>query len=236
MTNHELADVLETQGQALAEWALARMYEDPFWDARFGERGRRFSREDGLTHVRYLVESLRGSVDTMVSYARWLQTLVTSRGMCTRHVAENFARLAEAIGREIDDSEAAQKMLAAARAALAYPAEGSTAHARNVQDASEAIAKAWHEALGGGPSPSRDELLTLVSYLADTLAVGKSAGLAEHMKWAVPFFERRGVPAGRWREAFASLRKLLPAQVAPDAAAAASAVLVATEESLAPQA
>lgn len=232
MNNQELADLLDTQGQALAEWALARMYEDPFWDVRFGERGRRFSREDGLTHVRYLAEALRGSEDTIVKYARWLQTLVASRGICTRHIDQNFARLAEAIALEIDGAEAAAKLLASAQAALLYPAEGPTAHARKVQDAGEALAKAWHESLGGGQAPSRDELAILVSYLADALATGQNAVLADHMKWAVPFFAQRGVPAARWREAFTALGRLLSAYLPPDAVAAANGVLAATGQAL----
>lgn len=232
MNNQELADIIEMQGQALAEWALARMYEDPFWDARFGERGRRFSREDGLTHVRYLAEALRSSGDTIEKYARWLQTLVTSRGICTRHIEQNFVRLSEAIALDVDESAPAQELLAAARAALAYPAEGPTAHARKVQDASAAIAKAWHESLGGKPAPSRDELETLVSYLADALAAGKNAVMADHMKWAVPFYAQRGVPATRWRETIAALGRLLSAHLPPDAVTATSGVLAAVEEVL----
>src|SRR5436305_13118195 len=96
-----LADAIELRASALAERALAAMYRNPFWDERFGERGRRFAREDNLHHLAYLVQALRAeSPDLLTGYARWLQRVLTTRGMCSRHVGENFARLSEAkIGR-----------------------------------------------------------------------------------------------------------------------------------------
>ena len=47
----ELASQLEAQADALARHSIAAMYADPFWDARFGARGRRFAEEDGVHHV-----------------------------------------------------------------------------------------------------------------------------------------------------------------------------------------
>ena len=50
-----LADALEARAQTLAERALKEMYANPFWDERFGERGRQFALADNRHHVSYLV-------------------------------------------------------------------------------------------------------------------------------------------------------------------------------------
>src|SRR3954465_800704 len=127
-----LADAIEARSQILADRALEAMYRDPFWDARFGERGRRYAREDNVHHIAYLVQALRAaSVDLLTNYARWLQRVLTTRGMCSRHIGENFERVAEGIG----DAAPAFAFLDEAAAALAY--DGGPARA--VQEAAEGV-------------------------------------------------------------------------------------------------
>src|SRR5690242_53576 len=97
----DLANQLENRGAALARRAIEEMYKNPFWQERFGRRGRQFAEQDGRYHVSYLVEALRFQTpDIFINYARWLQTVLTTRGMCSRHLAENFSRLADAIHTE----------------------------------------------------------------------------------------------------------------------------------------
>ncbi|HVG60581.1 MAG TPA: hypothetical protein VNA24_18630 [Hyalangium sp.] len=90
---------LEARAPQLALASVEWMYQDPFWEARYGlERARRFGNEDALFHVRYLLQALaeeRPSV--MEGYATWLRTLLASRGLCTRHLDQNFARLQSAL-------------------------------------------------------------------------------------------------------------------------------------------
>ncbi len=46
----DLAAGIEARKAELATSAMKRMYENPFWEERFGARGRSFSAEDGQYH------------------------------------------------------------------------------------------------------------------------------------------------------------------------------------------
>lgn len=179
-----LAERLLAASGELNREVLAEMYRDPFWYARFGEpRADKHGRQDGDHHVSYLVEALRsGDAGVLERYARWLQQVLTTRGMCTRHLAEHFERLGEAIAaRGWPDAARAAELLAAAVAALRYD-EGP---ARAIQDRAASIA-----ALGD------PELATLAWYLADAVALGTPAVFAKHVAWYARFVEQQGAPAG----------------------------------------
>jgi hypothetical protein len=174
-----LADRLLAIADELTDRVLAEMYRDPFWHARFGEpRAAKHGRQDGHHHLAYLAESLHaGDAGVMERYARWLQQVLTTRGMCTRHLAENFDRLGRAITEHgVPDSERAVELLAAATAALRY----AGGPARALQDRADAIA--------GGDA----ELATLVSYLADATALARPPLFAGHVAWYAGFVEQRG--------------------------------------------
>ena len=93
-----LREALKARARELSQQVLDRMYENPFWMERYGERGRRFANEDSLHHIDYLDQALAaGDAGVFTRYARWLRSVLVSRGMCTEHLAENFRLLAEAI-------------------------------------------------------------------------------------------------------------------------------------------
>ena len=122
---------IEAAANELTDRVLGEMYKNPFWHRRFGERADKHGRQDGLFHIKYLSEALTSNdANVMEQYARWLQALLTTRGMCTLHLDENFALLAAAIRESIPDSEPAGRMLAAARQALFY----APSPARTLQD------------------------------------------------------------------------------------------------------
>ena len=212
-----LASRIEARAQALTARTLAGMYANPFWDARFGERGRRFAEQDQRHHLEHLVIALRiGGPETMAGYARWLQVVLTSRGMCSRHLGENFARLAEAIGAEgISEPDAALAYLRAAEDALTY----DDGPARAVQDAASGLIddslSAFYEAhldprhYGGeaGRVRCRDDLAYHLSYLADALALGRSNLFADYVRWIAGFLSSIGVPRAHLAEALAVLHR-----------------------------
>lgn len=176
---------------ALTDRVLAEMYEDPFWHERYGERAQKHGHQDGLFHIKYLSEALQANdANVMVQYARWLQGLLTTRGMCTRHLDENFQRLARAIADTIPESTPAVAMLDAARAALLYP-DGP---ARTLQDAAPRLA--------GG---DRD-LATDLSYAADALALHQPGLFERHVAFTAAFLERRGKSRVQLDERIAKLR------------------------------
>jgi hypothetical protein len=231
----QLADTIEVCARALADRTLTAMYRNPFWDDRFGERGRRFAEEDNLHHVSYLVQALRaGSAALLTGYARWLQQVLTTRGMCSRQLAENFGRLAASIQDEgIEDAGPALTLLDAASAALTYDGGAS----RAVQLAAGPVAAraaatmlvrqpTWRRLLGdGGRARCDDDVLTLLSYMADSLANGRPELFADHVRWAADFYARQGLPQGYVREALASLDEALQAALGDDNREAVSATV-----------
>jgi hypothetical protein len=229
-----IADTLAAQATALVERTFRALYANPFWDARYGERGRRYAIEDGRFHVQYLVEALRGgSPETLVAYARWLQPVLTTRGMCSRHLAENFASLGEAIQAEgLDPTGEAQAYLAAAEAALRYDA-GS---AGTLQDAAAGLAAAAAAKLAVAPSAARasgaglgrprieDDLLDDLSYLADAVALKRPDLFVDYVQWTAGYLRGRGVPAEALAARLSALAAALDA-LDGDAATTARAVL-----------
>jgi hypothetical protein len=175
-----LADALEAATAALAKHSIDAMYRsDSFWLARFGERGRTFALEDGARHVQYLVTALRErSSRPIEEYARWAQGILTTRGMCTRHLAENFDRLAQAMDAlGVEGREEAAPYLVAARNALVY----ATAPAADLLAAEAEVVRG---ALA--PDASADEARatsTLWSYVVDAVALGSPVSLASHAWW-----------------------------------------------------
>jgi hypothetical protein len=179
MADRLLADRLMAVADELTSQVLEEMYRDPFWHARFGQpRATKHGRQDGHHHLAYLAEALRaGDAGVMERYARWLQQVLTTRGMCTQHLAENFDRLDRAIAeRGVPDAGRAGALLAAATAALRY----EDGPARALQDRADAIA--------GGDAA----LATLVSYLADAIALARPTLFAGHLTWYEGFVEQQG--------------------------------------------
>ena len=234
-----LADRLDEHASELARRSIDLMYEDPFWESRFGARGRRFALEDGRRHVDYLCLALRtGRPLPLEQYARWLQVVLTTRGMCTRHIAQNFARLTDAIrSLGIAAAEPALDYLASATRALRHERPEAAA----LQDASETLGtsamrqfRARHAAWAapGGvsvPGSTDDQIATLVSYLGDAIALGRGDGLASYVRWLAGFASDQGRPAGYADALLQAVERALEATVGSDAAReAARAALAAS--------
>ncbi|MBZ4419821.1 hypothetical protein [Myxococcus sp. RHSTA-1-4] len=187
---------VEARADRLATASVEPLYRDPFWEARYGlERSRRFGDEDARFHVRYLVQALdehRPSV--MEGYARWLRTLLVSRGMCTRHLDSHFAGLASALEAEgWGPGTPPHDYVRAAREALRYP-EGP-AHILEQDAPALAHAAAGRLTLYILPEdrPRLEEELQLqLSYLTDALASGRTELMGDHVRWYVGFWPRRG--------------------------------------------
>ena len=230
----ELADRIEAQAVALTRRVLGEMYANLFWQERFGERGRQRAEEDGRYHLTYLAEALRAeSPEILVNYARWLRTVLTTRGMCSRHLAENFARLAAAIRDEVVvGGEEAARYLEWAEAALVYdrgPARAIQLAAPTLADQAVAVLYARHpdwRGSGGtaGQQRCRDDILYHLSYLADAVALGRADLFADYVRWIAAFLERCGIPREHLQEALAVLDESLAGLPARDRRAAREAL------------
>ena len=194
-----LSRQLESRADRLANASVEWMYQDPFWEARYGaERVRRFGSEDAHFHVRYLVQALAEQRPSVLEgYAVWLRTLLVTRGMCTLHLDQNFAGLQAALASEgFGPDSPAQTYVQAARAALHYP----QGNARTVQDLAPQLAHRAVQVLGADAPPSlharlEEELLLHLSYLADAVGTGRAELFTQHVRWYMNFWSRRELGA-----------------------------------------
>lgn len=163
---HAVADEVRAHTRAIASRVTDDTLKDPFWTSRYGDRGRTRTEEDAAFHVEYFLQAfIARDAEIVRRYARWLQTLLTSRGMCTAHIDENFARVGAAVLQAVPRAHAIDGYVKAARAALLY-ASGAP---REVQSAVERA------------DPSVREHL---HYLADALALDEPEVFASHIRFA----------------------------------------------------
>lgn len=193
-----LAQQVEALTQRLADTSAEPFYADPFWFARYGEeRARRHTNEDGVFHVRYLVQALNvRNVKVMERYARWLQGVLVPRGMCSHHISEHFRELREALMREGMGDPLPHEYLRAAEAALDWPDDA----ARAVREATPRLvmhvlpALMEHEAVPAEQEARLGaELALQLSYLQDALGTKRPALFVDHARWYAGFWPQRGL-------------------------------------------
>ena len=198
----DLADRLRAEKGRLATRVVDEMFANPFWTERFGARGRRFAEEDLGYHVEYLVQAVVArAAGGMERDARWLPGVLTSRGMCTIHLADSFVQLDRAIAETVPDAAAAHSYLAVARTALLYP-EGP---ARELQEAAARIGVRvvdtlhtrhpdWVARWGArGRALCLEDVGYHIAYIADAMALDRPRLFRDYVAWIDGFLRRRGV-------------------------------------------
>ncbi|GAB3624709.1 hypothetical protein GCM10027418_27940 [Mariniluteicoccus endophyticus] len=102
----------EPRAVAACDAATARSYaEFPYWEARFAERGRRFSATDGAWLVR---TSDDDDQDHVTGQVVWLGTVLSSRGMPRILLERHLDVLAEELERARPDHQGPARLRAAA--------------------------------------------------------------------------------------------------------------------------
>lgn len=195
---------------------LDEMYADPFWHERFGERALTHGRRDADFHLQYLVEALTADDEGIfLAYAIWLREVLVTRGMCSRHLAESFERLASAIAEETwPDRERAVAILRAGARALVYTSADAGAVDAERGVLAQQAAAATHAALGAAVhARCVDDLDYHLSYLADALAFAGSERFVAHVVFMVGFLGRRAISADHLRESLGSLAAVLRTQL-----------------------
>ncbi|HEX7667464.1 MAG TPA: hypothetical protein VF407_23190 [Polyangiaceae bacterium] len=167
---------LRVHAKEIAVRVVDRKYEDPFWLARFGARGRVRSEEDIAYHVDYLAQAIEADdAGILERYALWLRGVLTSRGMCTLHLDESFAQLEVSLPDDI--RSVAASYIQKARSALRH----ENGPAGEIDRAASSIVRAFVES-----APANVERRVLasavahrLSYLADALAENRAVGEAD---------------------------------------------------------
>ncbi|MCM3573997.1 MULTISPECIES: hypothetical protein [Mesobacillus] len=78
--------------------------DNPILLGKFGESGRQKCKEDNGHHIKYLQTAANMDEEKyFIDYAQWLNGILTSRGMKTEHLIDNFKRLIIAFEKSSDD-------------------------------------------------------------------------------------------------------------------------------------
>jgi hypothetical protein len=138
----------------------------------------------------------------MRDYARWLRSVLTSRGMCSRHLSQSFEAVADAIRSELPNADAAFTQLRAACDALRY----ESGPERELEEMSDALARALETVA----VPRKDghgvhDVLCHLSYAADAIHLRRPQLFAEHVRFWEAFLARRSVLAARFHEEILAL-------------------------------
>ncbi|MBZ4376007.1 hypothetical protein [Corallococcus sp. AS-1-6] len=188
---------VEARTTPLASASVQALYEDPFWAARYGlPRARRFGDEDAVFHVRYLVQALDAERPAILEdYARWLRTLLVTRGMCSLHLDQHFEGLDRALQAEgFGPDSLPHAYVQSARQALRY--KDGPAHAVEADAAAiiSAVVRRTEGPLPPGSRPRLEQEVRLqLSYLADALALGRDDLWHAHLRWYEGFWPQRGL-------------------------------------------
>lgn len=220
MTSTPTLETLLTEAAPrLTERVIAEMYANAFWQERFGDRGRRHAGQDGGSHVQYVVEALvAANARVFTEYASWLRGVLVPRGMCSRHLGENFDRLASAIGQEAwPDRDRAIAILRAGTQALVHTSgDAGAIDAMRGSLARDTVASLYTQhpewlARSGDAERARcvDDLDYQLSYLADALAFSERERFVAHIVFVAGFLERRAVPIADLRESLVVLSNVI---------------------------
>jgi hypothetical protein len=226
-----LTDRIQAQAAALAERPSAEMYQNPFWQERFGAPGRELAAQHVQRHTAHLVQALAADdASAFLDYARRLQTELTSSGMCSRYIDESFERLDRALAELVPESGPARELLRGARQALVY----ERGPERELQRLTDAIAERtldalwsrqtnWFAAASSYVSLAslesitqaerarwKGDVLEHLSFLADALHTGRAQSFCAYVVWIRDFFARRHAPAERMAETLRVLAECFP--------------------------
>ena len=201
----EQARAIEAHAEQVARTVYARVYRDPFWDARFGKRGHYHTERDGNYHLSYLAQAVRARAPkVMAEYALWARGMLVPRGMCSHHLAENFGMIRDALAEQGIAGDAAA-ILDAAALALTYTDGPSGALDRIAEGAVGTLA------VQGGTSSTARDWRHHLSYLADAVALGRPELFSDYLAF-LDRWQAEALPSAALRAQLAAvLGERLPA-------------------------
>ncbi|HET9598748.1 MAG TPA: hypothetical protein VFP65_24450 [Anaeromyxobacteraceae bacterium] len=151
----------------------------PYYELRFGERGRRFGESDGA----WLAALSREPSEHVASQVAWLGQVLSARGMPRRLLEIHLAFLAEELGRAAPERAPEHARLGEAASRLA------AARAAHVDDAALAGLRAAFDAAAG--DPWRGRLRGMGEILGSAVA-DERCGLARAVTSVLGWFHEPG--------------------------------------------
>ncbi len=213
----------------LVQSVIDDMYQNPFWEERYGSRGRKQSLVDANYNLSYLITALRQeSPNLFRDYYHWLRGVLVFRGMCTQHLRETLDSETRHLKRLLPEGQ--DKIIEIHQAGyegLAYVAPASHALWDRAEAIAGAVADQMFEPSRAGNAqitPAarrkciRDNLYHL-SYLADTVGLPHPDGFSLYIQWVTEFLASHNVNPDSLMEDIRLLREELRAALPEELAA-----------------
>ena len=214
------AATILAQRTVLAEMVVAEMYRNPFWQARYGDRGKIRALEDAGLNLDNLAAVLRlGIVAELGYHYRWLRDVLVVRGMCSRHVQETMGAICLALTAALpaDQADTGCAWLRVAEGTLLY--DHPFAQALAPREAAVILGALQRLAVPGrAGSPNSDsregqDLRYHLSYLTDALALDRPDLFTSYAAWVAGFLPTVGATVAGLRAGLQALNDALAAEL-----------------------
>jgi hypothetical protein len=98
----KICDSLEEKRLSLVETAVTKLWANPFWQDRFGERGKRYFYEDSNYHIDALITVIQLDLPQFLTeHYTWLRGVLVHRGMCSRHLLQTLSTFDEQLAAQL---------------------------------------------------------------------------------------------------------------------------------------
>jgi len=192
---------LEEKRLTLVETTVTQLWANPFWQDRFGERGKRYFYEDSNYHIDTLITVIHmDSPQFLTQHYAWLRGVLVHRGMCSRHLLQTLTVFDEQVAAQLPtfwDSIRAYAATAYDGLVYADPACQILAQAEErlaVQVTQRILQEkpAWALRLGTrGEALCYEDVRYHLSFLQDALGFQEPQIFTDYLAWISGFLEAR---------------------------------------------
>lgn len=197
-------DIQGVRGAIVVE-LIDATYADPYWLARFGERGRLLAEQDAQYHIDNLERAIRFNLlSAPTHHYRWVQNVLLHRGFCTYHLQQFLDLLSAQLQERLPQHfPSIQPYLLAGYQGLSYTSPACVALVEHQAAISSRAIESVLERYTPRPDrlaawvQSRQQEMTLhLSYLADAVERQTPTLFEQHLHWMQRFLPSQGVSEG----------------------------------------
>lgn len=197
----QICAALESKRNTLVDLVVLQLWANPFWEDRYGERGKRYFYDDAQHHVQALITAIQLDLpDALPQHYAWLREVLVHRGMCTRHLYQTLRVFDAQLEAVLPEYWSVIRPYAETTyAGLAYTDPLCLALAQVEEPLIARVMQriltekpAWAQRLGpGGKTLCRQDNLYHLSYLQDALAFQDPRIFTDYLTWISAFLEAR---------------------------------------------
>lgn len=201
----EVVQAIESVREVVASKLLRRMYADPFWERRFGEKGRAYAQQDAHHNLDNLIRAIQFDIPHgPTHHYSWLRDVLVHRGLSTLHLRQTIDRLGQALSEELPQEwPLIQPYLEAGYEGLVYENPACQALAEDMETVAQAVTADLEEqgaSLYERKEERRQEASFLLSYLLDAVENQETKIFTNFVHWQRENHAAQGVPGDtlRW--------------------------------------